>query len=216
MYAAPTFVAEVHNFFGPGKLPAAGDGRFPFKVGYGIIQTGGGKKCRAGKEVYAQLKEPNNSFWEALYQSTYQKLYRLAYRLVKSPEAADDLVHDTFCLAVFHQAKLRQHPNPEGWLVLVLKNLASNEIRRAENRLTVPLQEALSSAAAAQHTSVAELFPRDLPIQDRQILLWRFESQLPYAEIALRLHISESGVRSRVARAVARCRLLMKETNFSD
>lgn len=95
------------------------------------------------------MKEPNNSFLEALYQSTYQKLYRLAYRLVKSPEAADDLVHDTFCLAVFHQAKLRQHPNPEGWLVLVLKNLASNEIRRAENRLTVPLQEALSSAAAA-------------------------------------------------------------------
>ena len=68
------------------------------------------------------MKEPNNSFLEALYQSTYQKLYRLAYRLVKSPEAADDLVHDTFCLAVFHQAKLRQHPNTEDWIVKIKKN----------------------------------------------------------------------------------------------
>ena len=30
---------------------------------------------------------------------------------------ADDLVHDAFCLAVFHQAALRTHPKPEGWLV---------------------------------------------------------------------------------------------------
>lgn len=216
MYAAPAFVAGLHLFFGPGEIPAAGGGRFLFEVGYGIIQTEHGIKRRAGREVYAQLKEPNNRFLEALYQSNYQKLYCLAYRLIKSPEAADDLVHDAFCLAVFHQAELRQHPNPEGWLVLAVKNLASNEIRRAENRLTVPLEEALTSAAAAQHTSIAELFPRNLPIQDRQILLWRFESQLPYAEIAQRLQISEAGARSRTARAVARCRLLMKETNFSD
>lgn len=157
-----------------------------------------------------------NRSLELLYQSKNQTLYTLAYRLIKSPEAADDLVHDAFCLAVFHQNELRKHPNPEGWLVLVLKNLASNEIRRAENRLTVPLQEVLTSAAAAQHTSIAEVFPRNLSAQDRQILLWRFESQLPYTEIALRLHISESGVRSRAARAVARCRLLLKETNFLD
>ena len=47
--------------------------------------------------------------------------------------------------------------------------------------------------------------------QDRQVLLWRMEEQCAYDEMARRLGISETGCRSRVARAVARCRLLMLE-----
>ena len=168
------------------------------------------------KRDEGELSNTMNGFIEALYRSEYKKLYTLAFRIVKKTEAADDLVHDAFCLATFHQAKLINHPNPEGWLANVVKNLALNEIRRAENCLTVPLEQALSSASLKLDTSLSELFPQNLPAQDQQILLWKFEEQIPYHEIALRLNISETGARSRVARAVARCRLLMNNTDFLD
>lgn len=157
-----------------------------------------------------------SNYIETLYKSEYKKLYTLAYRIVKDPETAKDLIHDAFCLATFHQAKLINHPSPEGWLANVVKNLALNDIRRAENRLTMPLQEALSSVAPNSETSLSELLPQKLPAPDQQILLWKFEEQIPYHEIALRLNISETGARSRVARAVARCRLHMNNTDFLD
>ena len=91
-----------------------------------------------------------------------------------------------------------------------LKNLAANEVRLAENRLTIPLEEALLAAAEDGQT-LEELLPVRLSAQDRRALLWRMEDQLSYTEMARRLGISETGCRSRVARAVARCRLLLKD-----
>ena len=102
------------------------------------------------------------------------------------------------------------HPNQVGWLVQALKHLASNEHRRAENRLTVPLEEDLLPACWPRE-ALEELLPNGLSRQDQQVLLWRMEEQCAYPEMARRLGISETGCRSRVARAVARCRLLMLE-----
>lgn len=56
-----------------------------------------------------------------------------------------------------------------------------------------------------------DLLPSRLPPEDRQVLIWRFDQQLSYREISLRLGISEPGCRSRVSRALERCRRLMKE-----
>ena len=143
----------------------------------------------------------------ALYRSQFRRLYVLAYRLVKQRERAEDLVQDVFCLALCRQEELVRHPNPT---VCTLKNLAANELRLAENRLTLPMEEALLAAAEDGQT-LEELLPVRLSAQDRQALLWRMEDQLSYTEMARRLGISETGCRSRVARAVARCRLLLKD-----
>lgn len=144
----------------------------------------------------------------ALYQAQYGTLFALAYRLVRQRERAEDLVQDVFCLAVLHRDRLAAHPNPPGWLVCTLKHLASNEVRLAVNRLTVPLEEELI-AAEAIHPPLETLLPAGLSVRDRQVLLWRMEEELPYEEMARRLGLTETGCRSRVARAVARCRLLL-------
>ena len=53
--------------------------------------------------------------------------------------------------------------------------------------------------------------PAQLSEEDKQLLIWRFEKQLSYREISGRLGISEAGCRSRVSRAVARCRKYFEE-----
>ena len=96
-----------------------------------------------------------------------------------------------------------------------LKKLASNELRRAENRLTVPLENALLPRAAGQKQKVGDLLPSALSQSDKQILTWRIEQQLSYKEIAQILGISETGCRSRVARAIAKCRKLMDPSDLN-
>lgn len=155
------------------------------------------------------MHQKMNDQIESLYKTQYSKVFRLAYRMLKNTQAAEELAHDTFCLAVFQQDKFLAHPNPEAWLMNVVKKLTYNEIRRAENRLTVPLEEALTAAAPQDSLKIEDLLPSSLSQQDKQILIWRFDHLLSYQEIAFRLKISEAGCRSRVARAVARCRQLI-------
>lgn len=92
----------------------------------------------------------------------------------------------------------------------MIKKLASNEIRLAKNRLTVPLEERFSAASPEPEQKIEDLLPAGLSAQDRQVLIWRFENQMSYQELARRLGLSEAGCRSRVARAVGKCRQLMK------
>ena len=167
------------------------------------------KEAEFGKGA-GSMGEENFAAVEALYQAKGRLIFTLAYRLVNQRERAEDLVQEVFLLALTHQEAILHHPNQVGWLVQALKHLASNELRRAENRLTVPLEEDLLPACWPRE-ALEELLPNGLSRQDRQVLLWRMEEQCAYPEMARRLGISETGCRSRVARAVARCRLLMLE-----
>ena len=147
-------------------------------------------KNTSWNEVSRNL-DGDNELIHTLYLQLYEKLFRVAYRMMGSSESAEDLVQQTFLLALFQGEALRAHPCPEGWLMKALHNLAINERRRT-----------------AQRGALAETLPRQLSPQDREVLLWRFEQGLDYDEIANLLGISEVGGRSRVSRAVRRFRAL--------
>lgn len=133
-------------------------------------------------------------------------MLKFAYRMIGSIETAQDLVHEAFLLALFNQDKLANHPNPEGWLMKTLRNLTLNERRRIKNHATVPLELVDNYIGKELGTSLDLLLPKQLSKEEREILVWRFEQQMGYREIANRLGISEVGCRSKVSRAIAHCR----------
>lgn len=150
--------------------------------------------------------------WDALivplYKEEYNKLVRVAYRLTGNMETAEDLVHNTFLLAYFNIEKFSVHPKPKAWLMTTLINLVKNENRRMSNQ-NLSINVLLNIPADQPPTRLSELLPTHLPAADQQLLIWRFEQQLDYREIAERLGISETGCRSRVSRALTRCRELL-------
>ena len=155
------------------------------------------------------MRQNWNAFLSTLYTEEYQKLYRSAYRMTGSPETAQDLVQDTFVLAYLHQDELSVHPAPQAWLMLTLRNLTKNEQRKYLAHSAVPLETVAELAAPDREEPIEELLPAELSAQDRQVLLWRFEYQMDYREMADRLGISESGCRGCVFRAIARYRKLL-------
>ena len=158
------------------------------------------------------MAESFNSFLQQLYEAHYERMIQVAYRLTGGMETARDLVQAVFLLALMQQQTLLSHPKPEGWLMITVRNLALNERRKTARHPQLPLELFSSLSGGEPELSLELLLPRQLSEDDRTVLLWRFQEGLNYREIADRLGISESGSRSRVSRAVARCRTYMEES----
>lgn len=151
-----------------------------------------------------------NDFIEPLYCTEYDRLFKTAYCIVHRQELAQDLVHEVFLLAIFHHQELMRHPNPGAWLMVTLRNLLMNTQRSPAYR-EVPLDEAVDIPQKAADCPIEELLPVQLDAEEREILVWRFERQMGYQEMAQRLHISEDACRQRLSRAVKKCRKYLRD-----
>lgn len=149
------------------------------------------------------MPQNRNSFIESLYLRKYDHLLRTAYCLTEDQALAENMVHETFVLAILHQKELASHPKPEAWLLRSLHNLIQNELRSA-SRGNIPLDEAIEVPAGNPPLPLAELLPSGLKPEERKILILRFEERMSYKEISKVLYISETLCRKRISRALAR------------
>lgn len=152
---------------------------------------------------------PRDEAVSALYLREYDALCRAAYRAMGDREAAEDLVQDTFLLALLHADELPAHPAPGAWLMTTLRNLIANERRKIARRGTLALEDVGDLPAAERTPALEELLPAALSEEERRLLLWRFGQELPYSRIAGTLGITEGAARLRVFRAVEKCKRLM-------
>lgn len=140
----------------------------------------------------------------ALYEREYDTLCRAAYRSLGDWEAAQDLVQDTFLLALLRSDET--HPSPGGWLTQTLRNLIRNERRKLVTRDAVPLENADALPAEETPHALDELFPASLTPQERELLRLRFSEQLSYRELGARFGISEGACRIKLFRTIEKCR----------
>lgn len=155
-----------------------------------------------------------NDWISSIYQAAYGRMCRVAYRLTGNFETARELVQDAFLLTLFHKEELLAHPKPEAWLMLTLVNLCKNENRRLSTQ-EISLEALFNVPALKDDHDIEEWLPAKLSERERTVLIWYFQDRLDYREIADRLGISESGGRSCVFRAVAKCRKLLSPEDLS-
>ena len=123
------------------------------------------------------MPQNGNSFIESLYLREYASLLKTAYRLTQDKILAENVVHETFILAILHQKELASHPKPGAWLCQSLHNLIQNE-QRSASRGDIPLDEIVDVPAEKAPLSLAELLPSGLTPEERDLLIWRFEQQM--------------------------------------
>lgn len=168
------------------------------------------KKSKRGDSIFMD----KNQFIKALFELEYPALIRKAYALTTDKELAQDLVQDTFVLAFSHWETLAHHPSPGGWLTLTLFNLVRNEQRKLCRHNTVSLDEIKDFLASPPTASSQEILPKQLSDDDKQILIWRYELQLSYTEIARRLGTSENACRMRISRALKKCKYYLSKDDY--
>lgn len=144
-----------------------------------------------------------------LYEREYDTLCRAACRTLGDWEAAQDLVQDTFLLALLKQDELPGHPAPGAWLMQTLRNLIQNERRKLVSHSALSLEEIGALPAAETEHGLRDVLPSGLSGQERELLALRFEQQLSYRELGERLGISEGACRVKLFRTVEKCRKML-------
>ena len=151
------------------------------------------------------------SFFEGLYRKHYDLMFEVALRIVKNPVKASDVVSDTFLILILKISTVMDHEDPVKWLFTVLKNNALGEHRKSKVRKEVSLDDAIIRGKEQELIPFSEMLPKGLTPEERNILLLRLGEDLDYAEIAKRLHTTESACRMKFSRAKKRCADLMEQ-----
>jgi RNA polymerase sigma-70 factor (ECF subfamily) len=144
------------------------------------------------------------------------RLRRYARALIGNRAAADDLVQDTLERAWARCALWRAGSDLRAWLFSIMHNLRVDQLRRPnlpshsidEDDFEVPTRATQSDRLEVRDLESAL---RQLPDEQREVLLLVALEDLSYAEVAGTLGIPVGTVMSRLARGRERLRRLMEE-----
>ncbi len=140
---------------------------------------------------------------EELYRSRYSSYRGGVAALLGSSDAARDVVQETFAQALRDRRDFRGDGSLAAWVWRIAFRTALR--RRSEGGRDVPLEEAFETAlphAAERDPELAEALKRLSP-RRRLVVYLRYFADLPYAEIASLLDISEGTVAATLSQAHA-------------
>jgi RNA polymerase sigma-70 factor (ECF subfamily) len=162
-----------------------------------------------------------------LVRSHEHVVFAIVRRYAASPDDAADLAQRTFLNAFEALGRTFGGRPAEGdaplraWLVRIALNLAKNHVRDAQKWARAPLGEAGALADPSMTpeaaTREAELKARArsavlrLPRRQREVLTLRVDAELPFAEIARVLGITENNAKVQFHLALKRLRALAAE-----
>jgi RNA polymerase sigma-70 factor (ECF subfamily) len=158
--------------------------------------------------VQPTTRVPASDF-EALYTLHYRDVYRYLLGLTRSPDEADDIAAETFERAF--RAWIGGHgplERPLPWLLLIARRVATDQWRRARRFARLPhgpdaRRTDVASVGRTEFWLWFDAVARVLSPRQREVLLLRYQRDLTDPDIASIMGISESGIRSLVARALA-------------
>ncbi len=154
-----------------------------------------------------------------LFDAHHLRLYRLARRLAGDPEAARDLVQQTFLRAARRPAALPTgEPGGEAWLVRTLVNLCRDRHRRRRVRQAAVLPRAVGRGSDPEARAVARatvaVALAALPPRQRAVVALHYLEDRDAGDIARLLGLARVTVRWHLAAARRRLRqILMPEAD---
>lgn len=162
----------------------------------------------ADADLVARFAAGEDDAFAALFRRHQRLVLLLVRRYSRTPDEARDLAQRTFLRALQAVRARRRGGRPlpfRRWLVRVALNLAKNHARDRARRAHAPL-EALGPAEAAPAVAVEALERAErarllrsavlrLPRRQREVLTLRVDAELPFAEIAAALGITENAAK---------------------
>jgi RNA polymerase sigma-70 factor, ECF subfamily len=185
-------------------------------------QEGVVERAAEAAAIRAVLGGNANAF-QALVEAHQTRVYNLAYRMLGNEKEAEDAAQDAFTQAY---ARLRSY-NPEWrfktWVMTITSNLCIDRLRRRKlepmsftdfagnnsDNDADPVESAFESkeplpdavAAKKQQYAAIQSMLRELPEEDRGMVVMFYWDDMSYDDIARATNTSMSAVKSRLFRA---------------
>ena len=165
--------------------------------------------------VEAAQKDPRR--FAELYELHFERVYAYVSRRVWERAAAEDITADVFHQALAHLPQFEWRGAPfAAWLYRIAANAIADHGRRRGREGDNPATEPASEAAAPDLEAVearAALFRlvRELPEDQRRVLVERFVAERSIREIAAEMGRSEGAIKQLQFRALETLRARMRE-----
>ena len=168
--------------------------------------------------MYEDLKA-----YETLYNAMFDPLHRLSFSIVKSNEAAEEIVSDVFIKLWMMRARLSEIDNLKVYLFTIAKNFSINFVYRNYKNISARIdeidiepvisfgnpEEIFISAETVEKIKAAI---RQLPPQCRLIFQLVKEEEMAYKEVAGILDLSVLTVRNQLVIALKKIATLLPDT----
>jgi len=173
-------------------------------------------ETRSDRELVYSAREGDLRAFDALFYRYRDGIYRLSLAITKDPQAAEEIVVDTFARAYRALARLEPDDTLRPWLYRVAINESYD--RRPRNAPATPLDEAAEEVAVSDDRSPAALAERaetkrmvlaaieTLDVKHRNVVVLHYLNELPLAEIAQIVECPVGTVKSRLHYALRRLR----------
>lgn len=185
--------------------------------------------------MIAQFLGGNKTAFETLINPYRQRLYSYLCRMVSDSEAAKDLFQDMMVNVLNALPKYREQQKFSNWLFSIAHNLAMNYISKQQRKSAIMMENTFSDADtesfdawADESFSPEEILKKKelqdilkssiekLPVEQKQILLLREYSGLPFKEIALMLDCPINTVLGRMRYALLNLRKIIHQEIGGD
>ncbi len=161
-----------------------------------------------------QTAEQNDAF-SALYRRHIQTVYNIALSYLKNPAEAEDVASDVFVQLLESGMTFADDTQARAWLITVTRNRCKNHLKHwlRRRRASEEVMEHIPvESAAPELRQVMEALCR-LPERYRLPLMLFAVEGYSIRETAEILHLNESTVRTRIARARE---IIRKETGVDE
>ena len=145
-----------------------------------------------------------------VHPQLYRELKSFVYRRVKNLQDSEDIVHDVFIKAQSKQGQLKESKKLTAWMYTMTRNSIIDYFRLRQRTIDSLALDASESEYNQLNDCVLECMRQimsAMPSPYREAIELADREHIPQKELATRLGISYSGVKSRVQRA----RTMLKE-----
>jgi RNA polymerase sigma-70 factor (ECF subfamily) len=172
--------------------------------------------------------------FERLLARHERPIWNFLRRSVRDPVLAEDLLQEVFLRVVKSADDWKGNAKVSTWLYTIARNLCVDQARRAVHRkaasldgpahgadpeTTATLHDRIPSSAASADAQLADREARvridravaALPDEQREVFLMREVMEMPFAEIAAAVGVSEPTVKSRMRYALEKLRAALAE-----
>lgn len=170
------------------------------------------RPCLGDPEIVIALGAKSPTALGAVYEAYSERLYTYALSIVRKPEIAADVTHDTVLLAYERIDQLRDPLRFKAWMYAICRNLCLRDVR--VNAKSVSIDGGLAVVPELPDVSVnidGELSRGDarelvaaalsgMSAADREIMELALRHNLEASQVANVLGVSEGNARSRLAR----------------
>lgn len=181
-----------------------------------LLSAGSGGQDDMLETYIAQMADGHKEGLALLYEQTHAAVYGFALSILRNPQDAEDVQHDTYIQIWKAAGSYRPTGKPMAWIFTITRNLARMHLR--DHGRTVAVSPEDWHSMFADHPSVdhedrmvLHSLLTVLSEEERQIVLLHSMTGLKHREIADLLEMKLATVLSKYNRAIKKLRLAWKE-----